>query len=138
MEMVFVVLGMVFAGLWSGIAGLAFGLAAFFRGRMKPHFFWPCLLTTLFSAFAQYAIALQFLRLPAKSEIDLLFAAICGWHLLPPFLLAGLLAVPAHRSPDGRLMGVVAGLFLSVAAVIALSWPMSQLAFASLFVGGRH
>ena len=136
--MFLVFLGMVFAGLCSGMAGLALGLAAFFRGRMKPHFFWPCLVTSLLGAFAQYAVALQFLRLPAKSEIDLLFAAIYGWHLLPPFLLAGLLAVPAHRSPDGRLMGIVAGLLLSVAAVVALSWPVSQLAFASLVVGHRR
>src|SRR5512140_4014042 len=104
MGMILIFVFLVAAGI--GLGAFAFGVAACTWGARKPQFLWPCIATATISALLQYAVATELFQAPISDWAHVVWGTMFGWHLLPPIILAILLAFPAHRSTRGHLMGV--------------------------------
>jgi hypothetical protein len=109
-----------------GTPALALGIAACVKAKAgRDAAFWAvAAASALASVIGQHvAVFLPFVRRSAYS-FDLVMALAFGWHLLAPAVLAAFLWVLARALRQTRILGAVAGLFLSIPLGIALALPV--------------
>jgi hypothetical protein len=124
-------MGLLLILLWGGALAVL-GSPAFILGavvssrtRRDSSFWWGAVGAALISIVAQCVVTLApFVRKGAYS-FDLFLAPLLGWHLVPPLIVAATLwFAPMGDRPPVRA-GAVAGLLLSIPAVIALALPLA-------------
>jgi hypothetical protein len=107
-----------------GVPGLGVSIVVCVRSRRNRAFWVTYVGAVVASVLGQYvAVLTPFVRRGVYSW-DLVVAAVFGWHLLAPAIIAVALWIAARTLRQSSVAGAAAGLFLSIPVAIALALPI--------------